>query len=397
MGRQARIWTAAVGLAATLVFGCAPPAPTPTPSAAHSAALTTEPAHAAAAAQIIEEAMEADHIPAMSVAVMRDGALVWSEAFGLANLETGEPADRESKFRIGSVSKLFTADLAAILAEEGAVDLDADIRTYLPQFPDKGAPITLRQLLGHLGGVRHYDDKDYDFAQAGGPIDWRVYPDAAAILAIFANDPLAAAPGEKYVYSTFGFTLAGLVIEAATGRDYFELVTEKILAPAGIRDIAVDDMFKLVPGRVQPYDSIDDYEGLLAPEEFGPVVNAAPLNSAYKIPAGGLTADADAIAYFGELHVAPGSFSEKTYAALFTSQKTNAGEETGVGLAWRVGTDDSGRRLFQHSGSQQGSRAHLAVYPDDKLVIAILSNLGSRPQDVDGLSKKIAAAFWDGE
>jgi len=117
MGRQARIWTAAVGLAATLVFGCA--APTPAPSAAHSAALTTEPAHAAAAAQIIEEAMEADHIPAMSVAVMRDGALVWSEAFGLANLETGEPADRESKFRIGSVSKLFTADLAAILAEEG--------------------------------------------------------------------------------------------------------------------------------------------------------------------------------------------------------------------------------------------------------------------------------------
>ncbi|MCA8889081.1 MAG: beta-lactamase family protein, partial [Parvularculaceae bacterium] len=204
---------------------------------------------AAAAGDAITAAMAADLIPALSVAVMKDGALVWSAAFGESDLENATPATRDTKYRLASVSKLFAADLAAMMAAEGVVDLDADIRTYLPAFPDKGAKITLRQLLGHIAGIRHYAEKDFDFAQPGGMIDTRLYPDAASILAIFANDPLVSAPGAEYHYSTFGYSLVSLVLEAASGESFTELLDEKLLKPAGLADIVVDDSFALIKDR----------------------------------------------------------------------------------------------------------------------------------------------------
>ncbi len=359
-------------------------------------AVVREQKAAASGIDAIETAMAADDIPAISVAVMHHGEIVWSESFGMANLETGAPANRETRFRIGSVSKLFTADLAAILAEEGVVDLDADIRSYLPQFPDKNAAITLRQLLGHLGGVRHYEDKDRDMAAPGGPIDMRYYPDAASILAIFAEDPLIAPPGEKYSYTTFGYSLIGLVLEAAADKSYFDLLREKILTPAGINDVAVDDMFAIVPNRAEFYDNIKDYDDFLPAESYGPVVHALPLNSAYKIPGGGLVADAEAVAAFGSLHLTPGFFSETTYADIFTRQKTSAGEELEVGLGWRIAKDEAGRLLYHHSGSQQGGRAHLAVYPEAGISIAILANM-NYPIDIRALSDKVAEPFLSQE
>jgi CubicO group peptidase (beta-lactamase class C family) len=341
----------------------------------------------------IEAAMQVDRIPAMSIAVISDGTLAWSEATGTANLETGEPATLQSRFRLGSVAKVLSADLAAVLAREGAVDLDADIRTYVPAFPDKGEVITLRQLLGHLGGVRHYVDGDFDFTAPGGVIDWRVYPDADSILALFAGDPLVAAPGEEFNYTTFGYSLIGLALEGATGERYFELLNEKILGPASIQGIAVDDMFMIVPGRVEFYDPVADYEDLLPAETYGPVINAAHLNSAYKIPGGGLVGTAEAVARFGALHLPGGLLPESALPELFAVQKTRAGAETGMALGWHVSRDGKGRRLFSHSGSQQGCRAFLAVYPDDSLVVAVLSNMGGLPDDIASLSERIAEAF----
>lgn len=383
-----RLFAAFAAGGALLLTACATTAP-----AVDSAVVSAEPAHAALAADAVRVAMTADEIPALAVAVSRHGALVWSEAFGVADLENDLAATRNTKFRLGSVSKLLTADLAAIMAEEGTVDLDTDVRTYVPAFPDKGAPVTLRQLLGHLGGVRHYLPKDRDGAAPGGPIDVRLYTDAASVLAIFADDPLVAAPGEKYHYTTFGYSLIGLALEAAAQKPFPVLVREKILAPAGIDDIVVDDHFAVIPGRAGYYDQTADYRGLLPPARYGTVVNALPLNSAYKIPGGGYAGDAEAVAAFGALHLAPGFFSEAAYAELFRPQTTNAGDALPVALGWRVGEDADGRRLFQHSGSQQGGRAHLAVWPDDGLVVAFLTNMGGRPRDSAGLAQEIAAPF----
>lgn len=345
-----------------------------------------------AARQAIADVMAEHHIPALSIAVYRGDALVWEEGFGIADLEYGVPATADTLFRTGSVAKLFTATLAARLAEQGRVDLDRPIRDYLTEWPERHAPITLRQLLGHLGGVRHYIARDRDFSQPGGAIDLRPYPDRASILAIFANDDLVAPPGTEFHYTTFGYTLAGLVLEAATGEEFMQLLEDNIFEPGGIENVRLDDLFAIVPGRATPYDAIEDYGGFL-PDSYGPVVNALPLNSAYKVPAGGLVADAQSIARFGALHFAPGFLGEDMFAQMMTSQRTATDEETGTGLGWRIGTDEAGRTLYYHTGSQQGSRAYLGVYPEQRLSIAIMTNLGSRPEDIGALGNAIAAEF----
>lgn len=364
-----------------------------------AAARTNQPAAAtvqsdprAAARTAIRRAMAADQIPAMAVAVYQEGRLIWSEAFGMADLEHNVPARTDSLFRIGSVAKVLTATLAVRLAEQGLVDLDRPIRDYLSEWPERHPPITLRQLLGHLGGIRHYVPRDFDASQPGGRNDLRLYPDRASILSLFAGDDLVARPGERFHYSTFGYTLAGLVLEAATGRDYMALLREHVLSPGGIEDIQLDDFFAVVPRRVENYDATEDYRGMVAPSA-GAVVNAVPLNSAYKVPGGGLVGSAPALARFGALHFAPGFVGEAMYRDLFTVQQTGAGEATGTGLGWRIGVDESGRRIFHHSGSQQGSRAHILVYPEQRLSVAILSNLGNRPRDIAALAHVIAPSF----
>lgn len=381
-------------LSALLLAACAsaPTAPPPAENRTSVTAPTAQPA-AATASAAIRAAMERDNIPALSVAVMDDGALVWSEAFGVANLENNVAATRDTRFRLGSVSKMFAADLAARMAEQGLVDLDADIRRYLPAFPDKGAPITLRRLLAHTAGVRHYKDSDFDGAQPGGGIDTRLYPDAASILAIFADDPLISAPGAEYHYSTFGYSLVGLVLETAGDKSFARLLDEHILAPAGIDDILPDDLFAIIRDRAGFYDAASDYKAILDLSQYSPIVRAAPLNSAYKVAGGGLIGDAEAVAAFGDLHRKPGFFSEKTFAALFTRQTLTGGAEIPVGLGWRIEQDARGRRIFHHSGSQQGARAHLLIYPDDGVVVAFLTNMGGLPEDSRALATKIAEPF----
>lgn len=341
---------------------------------------------------LVEEARAESGAPAISISVWRGDGVIWSEAFGVADLEHDAPATRSSLFRIGSISKVLTAILAARLAEDGLIDLDADIRETLPSFPDKGAPITLRQLLGHLGGVRHYQSKDYDFTAPGGMIDTRPYPDADAILAIFADDPLVAAPGETFNYTTFGYTLIGLVIEAATGRDYYDLLNEYVLQPANAEHVLIDDWFAIIPHRVDYYDPIDQYEGYL-PASLGPRVNSSPLNSAYKRPGGGLIATADDIAAIGAMHFTPGFLTEEMFEQMFTSQTNTAGEATGTGLGWRIDTDEAGRVHYHHRGSQQGCRAYLIVYPEEQIVVVMLSNLANSPDDIDRRAQEIASLF----
>ncbi|MBC2779111.1 serine hydrolase domain-containing protein [Parasphingopyxis marina] len=372
----------ALGLAAALILSLTPAQGEPM-AAPHPAAR-----------QALAETMAADHVPAYAVAVYRGEDLVWNEAFGTADIENDLPATPVTLFRTGSIAKLFTATVAARMAEAGIVDLDRPIRDYLPEWPERHPPITLRQLLGHLAGIRHYIPRDRDFSQPGSVIDLRPYADRASILAVFAGDDLLSAPGLEYHYSTFGYALAGLVLEAAGGSDYIDLLESHVLEPGAITGVKLDHMFAIVPGRAAPYDAVEDYAGYL-PQSMGPVVNSLPLNSAYKVAAGGLVADAESVAWFGKLHFAPGFLGEDMFRQMMTSQRNAAGEETGTGLGWRIVTDEAGRTLYYHTGSQQGSRAYLGVYPEQRLSIAIMTNLGSRPENIAALGRAVAADFLD--
>src|SRR5262249_9188836 len=150
--------------------------------------------------------------PGMSVAVAVNGKLVWAEGFGVADLEQCVPVTPQTKFRIGSTSKPLTSAAAALLFDEKRLDLDAPIQRYVPSFPDKGYPITTRQLLGHLAGIRHYTAADGDNENV------EPYHSVAESLKRFSADPLIAPPGTKWHYSTYGYVLVSAVIEGASGQ-----------------------------------------------------------------------------------------------------------------------------------------------------------------------------------
>src|SRR5467141_2353049 len=188
----------------------------------------------------------ATRIPGVQVAVAVNGKLVWSEGFGYADVERKRPVTRETQFRIGSVSKPLTAAAVALLYEQGKLDLDAPVQRYVPSFPDKGLPITTRQLAGHLTGIRHYRGDEFLLN--------RHFNTVLEGLTIFQGDPLLFPPGTKFSYSTYGWNLISAVVEAAAGQDFLSYMGRNVFRPLGMTHTAADRVDSLIPNRTRFYE-----------------------------------------------------------------------------------------------------------------------------------------------
>ncbi len=300
-------------------------------------------------------------------------------------------ASTSHRFRLGSVSKVITATLAAELAARGVVDLDAPIAKYMPDLPEQHRATTLRQLLTHRGGIRHYADKD-ESREAPGPIDQRRYLNNADILAVFINDPLIAKPGERVSYSTFGYTLVSIVLETAAKLPFVELVQREIAAPLGLKSLGADGPLEIVPNRVSGYHPAEIVRKAF-PAFEGKFANTAQNNPAYKWAGGGLLATPCDLARFGAAHLAPGKLSKTALDTLFTVYTERNERSPPLGLGWRIDEDAAKRLRWHHAGGQDGARASLVVYPAQKLSIAFATNVTQTPGDVNGPSAKIADVF----
>ena len=161
---------------------------------------------------IVREVMAESGIPGVSVAVGFHSRVVWSEGFGLADLERFVPVTTLTKFRVRSVSKPITAAAMGVLMEAGKLGLDVPVQNYVPDFPEKRWPITVRQVAGHIAGIRHYADDEF--------LSNRRYPDVTTSLEIFEDDPLLFEPGTQYSYSSYGWNFLSAVVEAASGEEF---------------------------------------------------------------------------------------------------------------------------------------------------------------------------------
>lgn len=327
--------------------------------------------------------MDVSRATGISISVGINGKLVWSEGFGYADLENKVPVTNKSRFRLGSVSKMLTAAAVARLHQEGKLDLDVPVQRYVPGFPDKGTPITTRQLAGHLAGIRHYEPKDYG---QGHNIDLEHYETILDSLKIFQDDPLVASPGTRYFYSTFGYTLLSQIVEAAAKQNFLAYLDAYVFQPLGLRDTSPDYPDRIIPNRTRFYERKAD----------GQIGNAPYIDSSYKWAGGGLLSTAEDLVRFGTAHLRPGFFQPETLDLLFTSLRTSDGKETGVGLGWRIGKDEQGRRIVHHSGSINGGRTILLMYPDSGLVIAFLSNMTDVPLATESTALTLAETFLEG-
>ena len=168
----------------------------------------------------------------LSVGVLH-GGMRWVRGYGLRDLAHKLPATPRTTYRMASITKSFTAVAVMQLVQEGKLQLDADLRSVVPEYPEKQWTFTVRQLLGHLGGVPHYDGPEA--AENTQPLD------TAGALALFADKPLAAEPGTKFVYTTWGYNLLGAAVEKASGRGYGRYLKAQVFGPAGMRHAALDD------------------------------------------------------------------------------------------------------------------------------------------------------------
>src|SRR5215831_3124757 len=312
--------------------------------------------------------MAASKVPGMSVAVVQDGTFVWSAGFGMADLEHSVPATSQTLYRLGSISKPITAAAAMTLWEHGQFDLDAPVQKYCQAFPQKSWPLTTRQLLGHLGGIRYYNvpEVPYSISQADPEVgNTRHFENGIeGGLQFFASEPLVAQPGTHFNYSTQGYTVVGCAIEGASGKSYADYIRESVLVPAGMLQTRPDDRFAIIPSRTRFYSK----------DKSGALMNAEFLDSSYKVPGGGLLASAPDMARFAVAMLADRLVKRATRDLMWTEQiPTDGLGRMAYGLGWQLGSVD-GAAVVGHGGTQQGTSAVLLIEPTARAGVVVLTN-----------------------
>ena len=323
--------------------------------------------------------MTANSVPGVSVAIVQDGQPRWSAGFGMSDLEDFTPATSSTLYRLGSISKPITAVAILQLHERGNLDLDAPVQKYCPAFPRKDSPITSRQLLAHLGGIRHYNQD----GKGDVPDDSaRHFSSMQEALQLFAADPLVATPGAEFHYSTYGYTLLGCVLEGAASQKYLDFVRENVFRPAAMEHTQADDFFAIVAHRTRWYHK----------DKSGAVHNAGVLDSSYKIPGGGLISSADDMANFEAAILAGKLLKPSTQELMLTAQRTAGGKLTSYALGWGV-TDKFGLHVIGHDGGQQGTSTAMIVAPQKSAGVVVLANMDTL--DANALAENLLKIVLD--
>lgn len=303
----------------------------------------------------VRQYLDEKRVVGCSIAIAEQGKIVFAEGFGYANLETRTPATPETVYRLASISKPITAVAVLRLAEMGLLDLDADIRKYLPEFPDKGVTITVRHLLSHTSGIRHYrGNESLRNEHFAGPIP---------ALAIFKDDPLEHLPGEKYTYSTYGYTVIAAIIEKVTGKSYPDAMRQLVWRPAGMTATDVEDQRRVVLNRAAGYEASPN----------GEYLNSRQVDLSYKWGGGGLVSTVTDLCRFGDAVLKNRLISETWRHLMWSRARLSDASEIPYGLGWGV-TRYRGELLISHNGAQQGSRTSFWILPERGVVIAVLTN-----------------------
>jgi CubicO group peptidase (beta-lactamase class C family) len=315
--------------------------------------------------------------PGAAVLVARDGIVVKEVGYGMAVLERRVPIDADTAFRLGSVSKQFTATAIMLLAEEGRLRYEDPITRFLPELSRFGEGITIRHLLTHTGGLPDYYDVMVEISGVERPRTRHA-------LDVFAawGKPLFA-PGERYEYSNPGYELLALIIERASSQSYAEFMEQRIFSPVGMSSSLVfDERSPRIEKRAYGYRRAGDgFE----------IDDDDPLN--YVIGSGGIYSTAKDLHRWDQALHGGQIVSEETLEAAFRPATVNSGEEFPYGFGWSL-EGHLGRRRVSHGGAWVGFQTFIARYVDDQLTVIVLSNLADT--DAEGLADSIAGLYLDG-
>jgi len=352
------------------------------PSVAHSAPLPKWADAVEQGRQIARAGVTEQNLPGISVAVGVDGDMVWAEGFGWADLEKRTPVEPLTRFRIGTASIALTSAAVGLLLEKNRLSLDDQIQTYVPEFPKKQWPVTLRHLMGHVAGVRN-DGGDE------GPLLSARCERIVEGLPQFAERSLLFEPGTQFRYSSYGWILVSAAVEAAAHEPFLAFMRKQIFEPLGMNDTEADSATEALPDQATSY-----FPRFAADPRYGPDVMREIDYSCYSGSSVFVSTPSDLVRF--AMAIKNGKLLQPaTVQLLQAPQRTSSGQETGYGLGWDLETVTlAGQQTLTvgHDGESLGGMvASLMTFPENGIVVSVTSNTSYA--DTFDLSLKIAQAF----
>ncbi|MBZ5667375.1 MAG: beta-lactamase family protein [Acidobacteriia bacterium] len=307
--------------------------------------------------EYIHSEMAKQHIPGLALLVARGGQVIRAQGYGTANVELQVPVKPDTIFQSGSVGKQFTATAVMMLVEEGKIGLDDPLTKYFPDAPATWKQVTIRELLSHTAGFTDYP-KDFDMRK-----DYT----EAELLKIVEGIPLAFPPGNSWSYSNLGFLTLGIVIHKVTGEFYGDFLQERVFRPLGMSTTRIISEADIVPNRSAGYRLV---KGELKNQEWvSPTLNTTADGSLYFSVLDLAKWDA---ALYSEKVLKRSSLEQMWTVAKLSNGQPNSGH---YGFGWFI-RDKNGRHIIGHEGEWQGFVTYILRRVDDKLTVAILTNLG---------------------
>lgn len=305
------------------------------------------------AGDFVNDYLKRKQIPGCAVMVRKDGKVVLSAGYGIANLEHGARVTPQTVFQSGSMGKQFTAMAVMLLIEEGKLSLDDLVSKHLP-VPSGWSSITVRHLLTHTSGLGDY------------PEDFSLQKDCTEedLLKMIVAQPLGFEPGEKWNYSNLGYVTLGLLIHKVGGEFYGDFLQKRVFAPLGMTHTRIINEAEIIPNRAAGYKLKD---GVLKNQEWvSPTINTTADGSLYFT--------VEDIAKWDEALEAGKLLSPVGYERMWSPVKLTNGNTAPYGFGWNIRKTAAGHRLLEHGGAWQGFASYIARYPDDRLTVVTFCN-----------------------
>ncbi|MFO7446960.1 MAG: serine hydrolase [Ignavibacteriaceae bacterium] len=303
------------------------------------------------------------NIPSVAAGVAQNGTIIWLDSRGYADMENLIPASSKTVYRIASISKSITAVAIMQLVEEGKVNLDADVRTYIPYFPKKKWKFTPRQLLSHTSGIRDYKSGEFN--------NTSYFNSTGEIVKYLAKDSLMFEPGTKYLYSTLAYNLLAAIVENVSRLSFSDYLKKRIFEPAGMTSSLLDFQQEIIFNRARGYVKSFDRK----------IKNAPLADLSIKYAGGGVVSTSEDLLKFAISLMEGKLISSSSLDSMLVPTKLKNGTTRDYGLGFDARVDETGRRYFQHAGGGTGFSSLLVIYPNEKTAAVHLLNIRDRGID----------------
>jgi len=315
--------------------------------------------------------------PGAAILVKKEGKILFRKGYGLADMELNVPVEPGMVFRLGSITKQFTAVAILMLAEQGKLSLQDDITKFLPDYPTQGKAITVEHLLTHTSGIKSYTELPEWL-----PL-WRRDMTLKEIIDLFKNQPMEFSPGERWKYNNSGYILLGAIIEKVSSETFEAFIQKYIFEPLGMKHSYYGSASRIIPRRIPGYS-----KGKAGFE------NAAYISMTQPYAAGSLLSSVDDLAIWNEALLEGKLIKRETLERAFASYKLKDGTDTRYGYGWFI-SNYEGHRIIEHGGGIMGFTTYALLMPEDQIFVTLLTNSSIEGRAPEPFAFRIAALTLD--